>query len=163
MAFIPNYLFVLMLVYRVGRTKHAYDLSAQGAKINGGRWNHKSVPCLYTSSSRALSLLEYTVNVNVNEIPRALSITTIEIPDSEILIINEDSLPGNWKNAPAPTSTQDFGSNLLQSLGKAVFRIPSSVIPEEFNYILNPLHINSRDFKIKSITDLVYDIRIKLV
>jgi RES domain-containing protein len=152
-----------MLVYRVGKTKHANDLSGEGAKINGGRWNHKSVPCLYTSSSRALSLLEYTVNVNIEEIPRALSITTIEIPDLEIIIINEDSLPGNWKSVPAPPSTQDFGSNLLHSLKKAVFRIPSSVITEEFNYILNPLHTNSRDFRIKSITDLVYDIRIKLV
>ncbi|MGN6541196.1 MAG: RES family NAD+ phosphorylase [Ginsengibacter sp.] len=152
-----------MLVYRVGRTKHANDLSGEGAKINGGRWNHKSVPCLYTSSSRALSLLEYTVNVNIEEIPRALSITTIEIPDSEITIINEDSLPGNWKSLPVPPSTQDFGTNLLHGLNKAVFRIPSSVIPEEFNYILNPLHTNSRHFKIKSITDLVYDIRIKLV
>jgi RES domain-containing protein len=152
-----------MLVYRVGKTKHANDLSGEGAKINGGRWNHKSVPCIYTSESRALSLLEYTVNVNVEEIPRALSITTIEIPDSEILIINENSLPGNWKTVPVPSSTQDFGTNLLQNLKKAVFRIPSSVISEEFNFILNPLHINSRNFKIKSVTDLVYDIRIKLV
>ncbi|MGN6532020.1 MAG: RES family NAD+ phosphorylase [Ginsengibacter sp.] len=152
-----------MLVYRVGKTKHANDLSGEGAKINGGRWNHKSIPCLYTSESRALSLLEYTVNVNVEEIPRALSITTIEIPDSEILIINEESLPGNWQKVPAPTSTQDFGSGLIKSSKKAALRIPSSVIPEEFNYILNPLHINSRNFKIKSITDLVYDIRIKLV
>lgn len=152
-----------MLVYRVGKTKHANDLSGEGAKINGGRWNYKSVPCLYTSSSRALSLLEYTVNVNVEEIPRALSITTIEIADSEILIINEELLPGNWKNVPAPTSTQDFGTNLLKTSKKAVFRIPSSVISQEFNYILNPLHINSRNFKIKVITDLVYDIRIKLV
>jgi RES domain-containing protein len=152
-----------MVVYRVGKTKHAKDLTGEGAKINGGRWNHKSVPCLYTSESRALSILEYTVNVNVQEIPRALSITTIEISDSEILIINEDALPGNWKSVPAPTSTQDFGSNLLKSSKKAVLRIPSSVIAEEFNYLLNPLHINSRNFKIKSITDLVYDIRIKLV
>lgn len=152
-----------MLVYRVGKTKHANEISGEGAKINGGRWNHKSVPCLYTSSSRALSLLEYTVNVNVDEIPRALSITTIEIPDSEILVINEELLPGNWKKIPAPTSTRDFGTNLLKTSKKAVFQIPSSVISQEFNYILNPLHINSRNFKIKEITDLVYDVRIKLV
>ncbi len=152
-----------MLVYRVGKTKHANDLSGEGAKINGGRWNHKSISCLYTSESRALSLLEYTVNVNVQEIPRALSITTIEIPDSEILILSEDSLPGSWKKVPVPTSTQNFGSDLLRSSKKAVIQIPSAVISQEFNYILNPLHINSRSFKIKSITDLVYDIRIKLV
>jgi RES domain-containing protein len=151
-----------MLVYRVGKTKHSNDLSGEGAKINGGRWNHKSIPCLYASESRALSLLEYTVNVNIEEIPRALSITTIEIPNDEILIVNEASLPGDWKAVPAPSSTKDFGSNLLKTSKKAVFRIPSSVLPEEYNFIINPIHQNTR-IKIVAINDLVYDVRIKLV
>lgn len=152
-----------MLVYRVGRTKHASDLSGEGAKINGGRWNRKSIPCLYTSESRALSLLEYTVNVNIEEIPRALSTVVIEIPESEILIITEGSLPGNWKQFPVPSTTQDFGSHLLKTAKKSVIKIPSSVITEEYNYLLNPLHLNSKKFKIVSITDLIYDLRIKLV
>jgi len=150
-----------MLVYRVGKTKHADDLSGEGAKINGGRWNHKSVPCLYTSESRALSLLEYTVNVNIEEIPRALSITTIEIPDKDIFIVREDALPGNWKQSPVPSSTQDFGTYLLKTAIKQVIKIPSSVITEEYNYILNPIYINSKSFRIVSITDLIYDVRIK--
>jgi RES domain-containing protein len=150
-----------MLVYRIGRTKHANDLSGEGAKINGGRWNHKSVPCLYTSESRALSLLEYTVNVNIEEIPRALSITTIEIPDTEIFIVKEDFLPGNWKQSPVPSSTQEFGTHLLKTVEKSIIKIPSSVIIEEYNYLLNPLYTNSKSFKIVSIKDLIYDVRIK--
>ncbi|MEO8853672.1 MAG: RES family NAD+ phosphorylase [Ginsengibacter sp.] len=151
-----------MLVYRIGKTKHAGDLSGEGAKINGGRWNHKSVPCVYTSESRALSLLEYTVNVNIENIPRALSITIIEIPEKEILIINEKDLPGNWRNLPVPSSTQDFGTHLLKNSAKPVIKIPSSVIAEEFNYILNPLN-SANLFKIIDIKDLVYDVRIKTV
>lgn len=151
-----------MLVYRIGKTKHAGDLSGEGAKINGGRWNHKSVPCVYTSESRALSLLEYTVNVNIENIPRALSITIIEIPEKEILIINEKDLPGNWRNVPVPSSTQDFGTLLLKNSAKPVIKIPSSVIAEEFNYILNPLN-SANLFKILDIKDLVYDVRIKTV
>lgn len=151
-----------MLVYRIGKTKYADDLSGAGAKINGGRWNHKSIPCIYTSESRALSLLEYTVNVNIDEIPRALSVTTLEIPDEDILIIHEDSLPGNWKKIPIPSSTKDFGTRSLNAKVKLAIRIPSSVMPDEFNYILNPLHRNSRNIKIIEIRDLVYDVRIKL-
>ena len=151
-----------MLVYRIGKTKHAGDLSGEGAKINGGRWNHKSVPCVYTSESRALSLLEYTVNVNIENIPRALSVTIIEIPEKEILIINEKDLPGNWRNVPVPSSTQDFGTLLLKNSAKQVIKIPSSVIAEEFNYILNPLN-SANLFKIVEIKDLVYDVRIKTV
>lgn len=152
-----------MLVFRIGKTKHANDLSGEGAKINGGRWNHKSVPCLYASESRALSLLEYTVNINVEDIPRALSITTIEIPEDEILIINEAQLPGDWKQIPTPSSTKDFGTHLLRTSQKSIIKIPSSVIAEEFNFILNPNGIKSNGFKIAGIKDLVYDIRIKLV
>ena len=151
-----------MIVYRIGKTKHANDLSGEGAKLNGGRWNHKSMPCVYTSESRALSLLEYTVNVNIEEIPRALSVTSIEIPDSEILIVKVAILPGDWKSVPATSSTKDFGTKLLSTSAKAVIKIPSSILEEEFNYILNPLHKNN-DFKILEIKDLVYDVRIKNV
>ena len=152
-----------MLVYRIGKTKHADDLSGEGAKIHGGRWNHKSIPCIYTSQSRALSLLEYTVNINVEDIPRALSITTFEIPDEDILMIKEDSLPGNWKQIPIPSSTKDFGTLLLNNKGKLAIKIPSAVMAEEYNYILNPLHFNSEKIKIVEIKDLVYDLRIKMV
>ena len=152
-----------MRVYRIGRTKYANDLAGEGARLFGGRWNHKSTPCIYTSESRALALLEYTVNVNVDEIPRGLSITTFEIPSTGIKIIPEESLPGNWKSSPAPSSTKGFGTQFLSSLSNAVFKIPSAVISEEYNFILNPLHAGSKDFKIVAVNDFVYDMRIKMV
>src|SRR5665647_899224 len=105
-----------MKVYRIGRTRYADDIKGEGARLFGGRWNHKSIPCMYTSESRALALLEYTVNVNIEEIPRGLSVTTFEIPDKEIKIISVDSLPGDWKESPAPPSSKDFGTRLLASL-----------------------------------------------
>lgn len=73
-----------MIVYRIGRTKYAEDLTGEGARLNGGRWNHRLTACLYTSESRALAVLEYTVNVNIDDIPRALSISTVEIPEKNI-------------------------------------------------------------------------------
>lgn len=150
-----------MIVYRVGKARYANDLRGEGAKLFGGRWNNKMVPCVYTSESRALAVLEYSVNVQLDDIPRALNITIIEIPDENIMILNEPDLPGDWKQAPAPSSTKDFGSKILL-LGKApVIRIPSAVIPEEFNYLLNPLHAESNFFKILSISDFIYDVRLK--
>ena len=151
-----------MKVYRIGKRKHAKDTTGEGSKLFGGRWNHKSVPCIYASETRALALLEYTVNINIDEIPRALSIITFEIPDQEIEIISEEKLPGNWKEIPAPASTKDFGTNLLKTSAKGVFKIPSSVMPFEFNYLLNPLHPSAKDFKLIETIDFVYDVRIKL-
>ncbi len=144
-----------MIVYKIGRTKYAHDLTGEGARLNGGRWNHKLTPCIYCSESRALAVLEYTVNVNIDDIPGALNITTFEIPDFGILKLKESDLPGNWKEVPAPSSTKDFGTSLLKAELKSVIKIPSCVIQGEFNFILNPAHLESKDFKIKDIRDFV--------
>lgn len=151
-----------MIIYRVGITKFAKDLMGEGARLNGGRWNHRLTACIYTSESRALAVLEYTVNVNIDDIPRALSITTFEIPDLGIYAVKEEDLPGNWKQSPAPSSTKDFGTRLLNSTVFPIFKFPSSIITEEFNFILNPAHTDSKHFKILDIRDLVYDVRIKI-
>lgn len=152
-----------MIVYKIGKTKYASELTGEGARLNGGRWNHKLTACVYCSESRALAVLEYTVNVSIDDIPRALSITTIEIPDAGIHELKESDLPGNWKEIPAPSSTKDFGTNLLKAALKPVIKIPSCVITSEFNFILNPAHAESKNFRILDIRDFVYDARIKAV
>jgi len=152
-----------MIVYRIGRTKFAKDLSGEGARLNGGRWNHKLTACVYTSESRALALLEYTVNVNIDDIPRALSFTTIEIPDDNILQLSIADLPGNWTAAPSPTSTRQFGTAILKKGAYPVIKIPSAVIPAECNYLINPLHNDTLKCKVLDISDFVYDVRIKTV
>lgn len=150
-----------MLVYRIGKTKHANELTGEGARLNGGRWNHKLTPCSYTSESRALALLEYSVNINIDDIPRTLSFTIIEIPDSNILELAIADLPGNWRESPAPPSAKDFGTALLKDAAYPIIKVPSVVIPEEFNYLLNPLHRDSANFKITAVKDFIYDTRIK--
>ncbi len=140
---------------------YANDLTGEGARLFGGRWNNKGIPCLYTSETRSLALLEYSVNVNLDDVPRALTMAIIEIPDSPIKLITEAQLPGNWKETPAPSETKDFGSALFEKVEYSIFKIPSTVVPEEFNYLLNPLHRDNQLFKILEIKDFVYDVRIK--
>ena len=151
-----------MIVYRIGKTKYATDLTGEGARLYGARWNHIGTPCIYTSESRALALLEYTVNVNVDDIPRALSFTAIEIPDDQIYNVKISQLPGDWKQLPAPASTHDFGTALLQSSRHLIFRLPSVIIADEWNYLINPLHVNMSSIKILNVSDFAYDVRIKL-
>jgi RES domain-containing protein len=150
-----------MIVYRLARTKYAEDLSGEGARLHGGRWNHTGVPCIYTAASRALALLEYTVNTNIDDIPRALSMVSIKIPDDDIQVIPMAGLPGNWTVKPIPDDTRNFGTALLSSPQHLIIQIPSVVIPEEFNYILNPLHPRAGELRIDEISDFVYDERIK--
>lgn len=147
-----------MIVYRLCRAKWADDLSGEGSRLFGGRWNHKMTPCIYTSESRALAILEYTVNIQLDEIPRALKMISIEIPDQKFNSISVNQLPGNWRDFPSPFSTKDFGTALLKSNQYPVIQIPSTIIPEEKNYILNPINPL---FKIVAVKDFIYDIRIK--
>jgi RES domain-containing protein len=150
-----------MLVYRICKTKYANDLTGEGARLNGGRWNLIGTPCIYASESKALALLEYTVNANIEDIPRALSFTTFELPDDTIVTARMRELPGDWKQFPSPSSCKEFGTKLLKEAKILVLKIPSVVIPDEWNYIINPKHPDHKKIKVVDITDFVYDIRIK--
>jgi RES domain-containing protein len=150
-----------MLVYRIGRTKYGRDLTGEGARLNGGRWNHIMTPCLYASENRSLVLLEFTVNLELDDIPRALSFTTLDVPDNSILTLKEAQLPGDWKNVRTPFSTRAFGTDLLNAAKSLVIKIPSIAVPEEWNYLINPVHPDIKQCKIVDVNDTVYDIRIK--
>lgn len=153
--------FPKLWVYRIGKTKYAMDLTGTGAKLNGGRWNHEGTPCIYTAESRALALVEYTAHVSEEEIPRALSFTTYTIPENSILILTAGQLPGNWRDWPYAKEPRDFGTTLLNKAEYLVIKIPSAVIPEEFNYLLNPLHPLISKVKIAEVKDYAYDLRLK--
>ncbi|NGX83389.1 RES family NAD+ phosphorylase [Aequorivita sp. KMM 9714] len=148
-----------MKVYRITKTKYAEDLSGTGAKLYGGRWNHIDSACIYTAESRALSVLEYAVNINIDFIPRALSLCVFEIDESQVYSFKQEDLPGNWRETPAPKSTKDYGTQFLKS-NKPILKIPSIIIPEEFNYIINP-QVANLSFKLVEIKDFVFDLRIK--
>lgn len=152
-----------MFVYRLGWTKFSRDLSGEGARLHGGRWNHKGTPLVYTSESRALALLEYTVNVNIDDVPRALSITTIEIPEDLVSVATIAELPGNWQTVPVPSSTRDWSAALFNQRSHAILRVPSAILPDEFNYLLNPLHPLASRWQVIAVTDFIYDVRIKLM
>ena len=152
-----------MQVYKVGRTKYAHDLTGEGARLFGGRWNKQLTSCIYTSESRSLAVLEYTVNVNIEEIPRALSITTFDIAIDQLQVLSIEDLPGNWRQSPAPSSTKDFGTEFLKRAVLPVIRIPSCIILQEYNFLLNPNHASSKHFTIINVENFVYDVRIKLV
>ncbi|MBT0606765.1 RES family NAD+ phosphorylase [Aequorivita echinoideorum] len=148
-----------MKVYRISKTQYKDDLNGTGSKLFGGRWNHIDTPCIYTSENRALAVLEYSVNIAMDFIPRALSISTFEIDENQIYELTLADLPGNWNLTPAPRSTRDFGTKLLQKK-YGVLKIPSIVIPQEFNYILNPL-AEKLSYKLLDNEDFIYDLRIK--
>jgi len=147
-----------MLVYRIGKTQFIQDLEGLGAKLYGGRWNHMGTPCIYTSESRALAVLEYLVNVTIQHIPKQLSIATFEIDEKQLDTPSLKNLPDDWQAIPASYTTKNFGTEMLKK-GVPGFKIPSVVLPDEYNYVLNPL-AGGRLFKLVDISDFEYDVRL---
>lgn len=92
-------------------------------------------------------------------IPRALSLCTFEMDESQIYELNPNDLPRNWHETPVPKATKDFGTKLLRQK-HGILKIPSIIIPQEFNYILNPL-AERISFKLLETKDFIYDLRIK--
>ena len=150
-----------MLVYRIAHTMFIKDLTGEGPRLNGGRWNHPGTPCIYTSASRALSLLEYTCHTRKHLIPRDLSFATFDIPDHSIQTFSIGQLPGNWNRWPHPRESRDFGTRFLADNQFLLYCIPSVVIEEEMNYIINTRHVDAKRIKIVEVKEYAYDLRLK--
>lgn len=99
-----------MFLYSVYKSLYCKDLTAEGAAKCGRRLNLSSFPCVYTSESRALALLEYTVNNNIDFTPNKLCFAVYKVDKSFILDFPIENLPSNSQQFPAPAKTKDFGS-----------------------------------------------------
>ncbi len=149
-----------MKVFRLCKQKFSTDLSGKGARENGGRWNSAGIPLLYTSSSRALCLAEMAVHGALNQMANDYCMLTIELPlkFSQREMSYKD-LPEDWRRFPVPFSTQKIGDEFVLSRTDLVFKVPSVLIPEEFNFLLNPLHKDFTKVKIEKGKSFVIDER----
>lgn len=127
----------------------------------GGRWNHPMTPCLYTADSRALAILEYSVNTGADQIPRDLVMLTLEIPEDNLMMLKWECLPPDWQESPPPISTRNMGTLILNETDVAVIGVPSTVVPEERNFLLNNRHMPKGWPRIVELKPLSYDLRIK--
>lgn len=129
-----------MKVYRLALTQYC-DLSGEGAKIYGGRWNLPGFPAIYAGSSISASLLEQlTIDSELLSSERYIRYSVMEfsIPEPLIFIPEKEDLPLDWNQIPAVRSSMEFGANLLKS-GITCFAVPSVVDPSSHNFVINPL------------------------
>jgi len=147
-----------MYVYRIERTKYLNDiLSGKGAALcSGNRWNSLHTPMVYTSQSRSLAVLEILARVIAMElIPGDRMLVELEIPDRiKIEEITLAELPPNWNIFPPGEQTQVLGDAFIRKAKSAVCKVPSSLLEGEFNYLINPLHSDSKHIKQKHADEL---------
>lgn len=129
-----------MILYRITKCNYATDLSGTGARLYGGRWNSEGKPMLYLASSRSLAVLEVLVHLDPLIIPGNYCLTEIEVPDSKIITVEAEQLPGDWQDISGPVMLRELGDAFLKKQEYLLMKVPSSIVPAEYNYLLNPLH-----------------------
>lgn len=154
-----------MKVYRIEREKYL-DKTLQGvgaALTEGYRWNSLNTYLVYTAESRALATLEVSVHLDfLEDLPTDRFYVEIEIPDEiEILELPIEQLPENWDSKPPILETQFIGDDFVSQKNAAVLKVPSAIVPPEFNYLINPNHPDSKKIKVISIQRLEFDSRFK--
>jgi len=147
-----------MQVYRIAHPRFAQDLSGEGARLYGGRWNAKGYACLYTAEHPALALLELAVHFTAQSLPDSMSLVVISIPDelvknAELLQITDDS--------DVKIYAEELGTSWLKKRSSLVLKVPSIVCPKSFNYLINPTHFSHRDVFIEEEISVIIDGRIK--
>ncbi len=147
-----------MIVYRLSKEIYANDISGRGAEIAGGRWNSKGQTALYTAQSIALCVTEIAVHIPLGILPKDYRLVHIEIPDVEFF--EHKRLPKDWNTFPHPDSTQKIGDKFFRENKFLLMKVPSAAVQGEFNYIINPRHINFSEVKIKKIEKFTFDDRL---
>lgn len=154
-----------MKVYRIEREKYLETtLSGIGASMTKGyRWNSFNTKLVYTAESRALATLEVSVHLDLSEdLPTDRFYVEIEIPDEiTVLEVNIEDLPSDWDAKPPTLTTQIIGDDFVFQNEAAVLKVPSSIVPQEFNYLINPNHPDARSIKVISPKPMKFDSRFK--
>ncbi|MEE9372291.1 MAG: RES family NAD+ phosphorylase [Saprospiraceae bacterium] len=148
-----------MNVFRISRSKYIEDLSGYGAKIYGGRWNRPGVPVLYTSQARSLAMLELIVHFTSKEaFRRQYKFACLWIDPKFIVDVEEDihsvdlRLPNNehlWK----------ITDKFFIDKKELCIKVPSVLIPNEFNYLINPIHPYFQNVKLQGLENAIVDKR----
>ena len=150
-----------MRVYRIARKRHLDDLTGAGAKTFGGRWNHRGTAILYTSETRSLAMVEFLVHVSWMQAPSDLGIATLEIAN-EIQPENllPADLPEDWRFYPAPPRLADLGTGWVHSKRSLLLRVPSAIVEQEHNILINPGHSDLIRVTVLEVKDLEFDRRL---
>jgi RES domain-containing protein len=141
----------------------ADDLTGKGAEKTGGRWNRKGTPLIYASSSIALACLETLVHLAGGS-PLPLNRYLVEIKISPAAwrkrVRFEPKAHVGWDAAPPGLVSMDWGTQWVRSSKSLLAQVPSVVVPEEFNVLINPTHSATASLNVRKHRLWRYDFRL---
>jgi RES domain-containing protein len=148
-----------MTVYRITHAAHAHQLIASG---NPARWNSRDVKVIYTSQSLSLACLENIVHRRAHGLDANFKALHIEIPDSlYISFLSLKKLPAGWQQFDSMRATQKIGNEWVRANQSCILQVPSVIIPDDYNFILNVNHPDFHLIKIKKSEPFNFDKRLR--
>ena len=151
-----------MFVYRITKKEHS-ALDGMGGMYGPGRWHEKGNLVIYASEHASLAAWEKIVHVaSFENLPNNLLLVKIEIPDGiEIQTVPQEVLVKGWDSFPFARETANYGTSFLRKKEHLALKVPSVIISDEYNIILNPLHPDIRDCKVIGTKPFIFDKRVR--
>ena len=140
----------------------ADELGGQGAERAGGRWNARGTPLVYASSSRALACLETVVHLGGGlALPLNRYLVCIELPHDvwAARTVFDVAVQVGWDALPAGRVSIAWGTAWAQGGASCVAEVPSVIVPEEANLLINPRHPDARRIRGRKLRRWLYDPR----
>lgn len=133
--------------------------TGESARRRGGRWNPIGTPVVYVSSVLSLATLETLVHLESEQIIDFVMIRCA-FPEALVEQLDRSRLPDDWRGVPPPRLLQELGHEWASRRISAVLEVPSAVVPEENNYLLNPEHPDFASIDIGEARPFSLDLRL---
>lgn len=129
-------------VYRITKDRYRDQVfSGLGGLYASGRWTPRGRPVVYTSQSISLAVLEYALNYKRHGwLPASVLGRAIIPAEVSVESVSTSALPADWRDPDPPAALREIGANWLSRAATACLKVPSAIVPEESNYLLNPQH-----------------------
>jgi RES domain-containing protein len=147
--------------WRITKQKHARSaFHGDVARIYGGRWNSPGTAMVYTAQSQSLAALEMLVHLDSPELLNRYVLFQVSIDPVLVEDLDPTTLPRNWKADPAPARVRAIGDDWVAGGASAVLRVPSTLVPGESNFLLNPRHKDFAGLRIGKALPFQFDPRL---
>jgi RES domain-containing protein len=135
--------------------KTAFD--GEGARRYGGRWNSAGVSMVYASEHESLAVLEVRVHVAMSSVYKSFA---FDFDEELMRTFPVQQLPKDWRHEPPPVSLRRLGDQWIKAADSAILAVPSTIVPNELNLLLNPRHPDFFKIDIHTATDFTLDRRL---
>ena len=143
---------------KAGFAANAFD--GEGARRSGGRWNSPGTSLVYASSTASLAMLEMLVHLGSAAVLPGYVLIECRFDPALVLPLQRAILPANWQEYPAPAEVRAIGDRWVRQGRSVVLEVPSVILPQEHNFLLNPAHPKFSSLKILPPTPLRFDARL---